>query len=82
MADDDIMETRREGCLVLTLNRPARLNAWTEAMRARLVERLTAAASDRSWDATPSNASAQKHSSFWVMPSGSTRESCRVRAVA
>ncbi|MCS5602348.1 MAG: enoyl-CoA hydratase/isomerase family protein [Paracoccus sp.] len=47
MADDDIMETRREGCLVLTLNRPARLNAWTEAMRARLVERLTAAASDR-----------------------------------
>ena len=46
MADDDIMETRREGCLVLTLNRPARLNAWTEAMRARLVERLTAAASD------------------------------------
>ncbi|WP_101067688.1 enoyl-CoA hydratase/isomerase family protein [Roseovarius salinarum] len=46
MADDPILEDRAGGCLCLTLNRPDRMNAWDSAMRAQLVNRLAAAATD------------------------------------
>jgi len=46
MPGDPILESRSDGCLCLTLNRPGRMNAWDSAMRADLVRRLNAAAAD------------------------------------
>lgn len=44
MTDVPVLETLTGGCLCLTLNRPERMNAWDTAMRARIVDCLTAAA--------------------------------------
>lgn len=44
--DDTILATRSDGCLIVTLNRPDRMNAWNTDMRARLVETLESAAGD------------------------------------
>lgn len=46
MTDDAILEERSEGVVLLTLNKPGRMNAWDEAMRAELIGRLTAAGAD------------------------------------
>ena len=46
MTDDAILEDRSGGVVLLTLNRPDRMNAWDEAMRAELIGRLTDAAAD------------------------------------
>ncbi len=40
---DEVLAERRESVLLLTLNRPARLNAWTPSMRDRYVELLARA---------------------------------------
>jgi enoyl-CoA hydratase/carnithine racemase len=46
MPDDSILTELDEGCLTITLNRPARMNAWDTAMRARLIEVLDGAGTD------------------------------------
>lgn len=46
MADDTILKTYSDGCLILTLNRPDRMNAWDTAMRSRLVTILEDASRD------------------------------------
>ena len=46
MMDDTILTTISDGCLVITLNRPDRMNAWDMAMRAKLIEALEAASED------------------------------------
>lgn len=46
--DDSVLATRQGGVLVLTLNRPERLNAVTAPMTAGLFETLTAAEADAS----------------------------------
>ena len=46
MLDDTILTTQSDGCLVITLNRPDRMNAWDMAMRAKLVEVLETASTD------------------------------------
>ncbi|MDF0599677.1 enoyl-CoA hydratase/isomerase family protein [Psychromarinibacter sp. C21-152] len=46
MDDQPILETRSEGCLCLTLNRPRRMNAWDRDMRARLIDKLNGASGD------------------------------------
>jgi enoyl-CoA hydratase/carnithine racemase len=43
---DTVLAERHGGVLVLTLNRPARLNAWNDALEARYYERLAAAEDD------------------------------------
>jgi enoyl-CoA hydratase/carnithine racemase len=45
-APDLVLAERRGAVLVLTLNRPDRLNAWTDALEARYFERLDAAEAD------------------------------------
>lgn len=44
--DDVVLAERRGPVLVLTLNRPDRLNAWTDALEARYYEHLDAAEAD------------------------------------
>lgn len=44
--DDTILTRVSGGCLIITLNRPERMNAWDMAMRAKLVETLAAASAD------------------------------------
>ncbi|MBA8824411.1 enoyl-CoA hydratase/carnithine racemase [Saccharopolyspora lacisalsi] len=44
---DEVLVERREGVLLLTLNRPDRLNAWTATMQQRYLELLERADSDR-----------------------------------
>jgi enoyl-CoA hydratase/carnithine racemase len=46
MSDGAILEHRTEGVVLLTLNRPRRMNAWDEGMRSDLIARLTSAAAD------------------------------------
>jgi len=47
MTDSDlVLAERREAVLVLTLNRPERLNAWTDALEDQYFERLSAAEAD------------------------------------
>lgn len=46
MADDEVLSERRDAVLLLTLNRPDRLNAWTASMRQRYVDLLTEADDD------------------------------------
>jgi enoyl-CoA hydratase/carnithine racemase len=46
VTDDTILTTSSEGCLIITLARPDRMNAWNMAMRAKLVETLEAASKD------------------------------------
>jgi enoyl-CoA hydratase/carnithine racemase len=43
---DTVLAERHGGVLVLTLNRPERLNAWNDALEARYYERLDAAEAD------------------------------------
>lgn len=43
---DPVLAERRGAVLVLTLNRPERLNAWTDALEARYFEHLDAAEAD------------------------------------
>ncbi len=43
---DPVLAERRGGVLVLTLNRPDRLNAWNDALEARYFEHLDAAEDD------------------------------------
>lgn len=43
---DTILATLSDGCLVITLNRPARMNAWDTQMRASLASTLEDAAKD------------------------------------
>jgi enoyl-CoA hydratase/carnithine racemase len=43
---DTVLAERRGAVLVLTLNRPERLNAWNDALEARYFERLDAAEDD------------------------------------
>lgn len=45
--DDSLLVARRDGVMVLTLNRPDRLNAMTAGMHAALAEALAAAEADR-----------------------------------
>ena len=45
-ATDLVLAERRGAVLVLTLNRPERLNAWTDALEARYYEHLDAAEAD------------------------------------
>ncbi len=46
MTDDTLRTTHLDGCLIVTLNRPDRMNAWNTAMRARLIAALETAAED------------------------------------
>lgn len=46
MGADLVLAERRGAVLVLTLNRPERLNAWTDALEARYYEHLDAAEAD------------------------------------
>lgn len=46
MNENPILESRSEGCLCVTLNKPGRMNAWDMAMRAQLVDILNAASGD------------------------------------
>ena len=48
MADDVVLEENRDGVLLLTLNRPDRLNAWTPEMEIRYFGLLEAANEDSS----------------------------------
>src|SRR6476659_669376 len=48
MEYDQILADTRDGVLVLTLNRPERLNAWTPKMMAELTAEITAANDDPS----------------------------------
>ncbi len=43
---DHVLSERRDGTLVITLNRPARLNAWNTPMRATLLRLIAAAEHD------------------------------------
>lgn len=44
---EDTIQTRvSDSCLIITLNRPDRMNAWDMAMRAKLVDVLTSASAD------------------------------------
>jgi enoyl-CoA hydratase/carnithine racemase len=45
-AEDPVLAERRGAVLVLTLNRPERLNAWNDALEARYYEHLDAAEAD------------------------------------
>jgi enoyl-CoA hydratase/carnithine racemase len=45
-SNDVVLAERRGAVLVLTLNRPERLNAWTDELEARYFEHLDAAAAD------------------------------------
>lgn len=45
---DEVLVTRRDACVYLTLNRPHTLNAITSSMKARLLESLDEAESDAS----------------------------------
>ncbi len=47
MMDDTILTSISDGCLVITLSRPDRMNAWNSAMRAKLVETLEVASGDQ-----------------------------------
>ena len=44
--DDEVLVTSENGVTTLTMNRPARLNAWTQSMRDSLTARMKAAAAD------------------------------------
>ncbi len=46
MTDDAVLEDRSEGVILLTLNRPGRMNAWDEGMRSDLIDRLISASAD------------------------------------
>src|SRR5512135_2014002 len=46
MATDHLLSERRDGVLYLTLNRPEKLNALSEAMSEALIAELTTAASE------------------------------------
>ena len=46
--DDEILVEHREAVLLLTFNRPDRLNAWTPSMRRRYFDLLEAADADPS----------------------------------
>ena len=46
MLDDTILTTFSDGCLIITLSRPDRMNAWDTPMRAKLVAALEAASAD------------------------------------
>src|SRR5580765_7430125 len=48
MAYETILQEQRGDIVVLTLNRPDRLNAWTPQMSAELAEAIEAADADRS----------------------------------
>jgi len=48
MAFETILHEQRDDVVVLTLNRPDRLNAWTPLMSAELAEAIEAADSERS----------------------------------
>ncbi|QOZ23849.1 enoyl-CoA hydratase/isomerase family protein [Bradyrhizobium sp. CCBAU 51753] len=48
---DDLLSEIRDGVLVLTINRQARCNAWTEAMREELMRKLLAADEDANAEA-------------------------------
>jgi len=48
MTYEQILSEQRDGVLVLTLNRPERLNAWTPKMMAELTAEITAANDDPS----------------------------------
>jgi enoyl-CoA hydratase/carnithine racemase len=50
-AEEHVLAEARGGTLVLTLNRPRRLNAWDAPMRARLLHLLAVAAADAATDA-------------------------------
>lgn len=44
--EDSILTRASDGCLIITLNRPDRMNAWDTAMRAKLVDTLNDASAD------------------------------------
>jgi enoyl-CoA hydratase/carnithine racemase len=50
-ADDHVLAETRSGTMVITLNRPRRLNAWDAPMRSRLLRLLADAAADAAVEA-------------------------------
>jgi 2-(1,2-epoxy-1,2-dihydrophenyl)acetyl-CoA isomerase len=48
MSDEHLLTERRDGVLYLTMNRPDKLNALSDAMVSGLIEHLTSAATDKS----------------------------------